>query len=588
MTGNLMMLRLTLIAVVAAVTVTAGCPALGDDALATGLDLFNSGSWLKAANRLLSAAAMAPADLAVRLTTGVALANVKRYAEALEQFRAASSLSPNDALPQFLLDGTYSELGDAVGSRQARGMANRVLASNAALGKQSRSGQALADSLVRYPQNAIAHCLLGDVYQLEGKPELAISHYEKSAKLAPKWPKPVFNLGIANLPSDPKAAEVNFNRVLKLDPSNSRAQLWKGDAHLRQKSYDKAVQAYKKAAKDKSLAAEASTRIGNANLIAGDYEAASEQFGLAARQAPQDPRPIAGQAQALHKSKRHREAQAKYQQAADVLAENQAPAQSQAYVQNQMAEVQAEMGDLVKAESNFQSGFNYQPNKQNADVLALAQRRASTLQKGIAENEAALKSNPKDKKSMLYLLSAYRLKGNHLGVINVGMSLVRSDPANAPVYYAEMGAARMRMGDVDNAIEAYSRALELGSSVSWAETAGSAGKSGALGLVRERYEKTFAAEGSVTDGLILFDLQCAQGDTKGMVDTGLRLVKARPDQATLWLRLGEAYERAGRLDMAQIAYARVVSGSDSAASSLARRRLAAIKSKAAKSAADSK
>ena len=263
-----------------------------------------------------------------------------------------------------------------------------------------------------------------------------------------------------------------------------------------------------------------------------------------------------------------------------MLARNQAPAQSQAYVQSQMAEVQADMGDLVKAESNLQVGFTYQPNKENADALTLTQRRANTLQKGIAVNEAGLRNNPKDKKAMLYLLSAYRLKGDHLAVIDVGTSLVKSDPANASGYYAETGAARMRMGDVDNAVEAYSRALESGSPVNWADTADSARESGALGLVREHFDKLFAAKRSVRDGLILFDLQCAQGDTKGMVDTGLRLVKIRPEEATLWLRLGEAYERTGRQDMAQVAYTRAASGSNSAAASLARRRLDAIKSKA--------
>ena len=85
-----------------------------------------------------------------------------------------------------------------------------------------------------------------------------------------------------------------------------------------------------------------------------------------------------------------------------------------------------------------------------------------------------------------------------------------------------------------------------------------------------------AATGKTAYGRILFDLQCAQGDTNGMVDTALRLVKSNPDDASSYLRLGEAYERAGHPDMARIAYSKAASGIDPAAASVAGRRLEAI------------
>lgn len=557
-------------------------PAPAADAFADGLELFNAGSWTQAAARLLVAAAQVPSDVVVRLTTGVALANVKRYAEALEQFKAAARLSPGDALPQFLLDGAYSELGNVALSRQARFEANRMLTSKKAFGGLESSDQALLASLEKYPKNSIAYCLLGDVYQLQGKLAPAKQQYKKSSELAGKWAKPVFNLGLANLESDPKAAEESFGRVIQMDPSNSRAYLWQGDVYLRQRRYAEAVAAYQNAAKDKALAAEARTRMGNAQMQAGDFSAASEQFDLAAQQNPRDPRPLAGKAQVLQNTGRLEEAAQKYQQAAEIMMRNDASPSSQALVQNQMADVNAQMGYYDEAASNLQVGFELQPTKANADTLTRTQQKTHLLSKGIADNEAAMQKNPRDTQAMLYLLSAYKLKRNYVGEIDIATRLVRSDPANAPAYYAEIGAAWMCLGDAENAVEAYSRALELGSSVTWSNTARSARQAGALGLLRERYDKAFAASGKTKDGMVLFDLRCAQGDARGMVDTGLALVKSSPDEPTFWLRLGEAYERVGSAGLAQIAYSKAASGSNPEAASAARARLEVIRGNAGK------
>ena len=255
------------------------------------------------------------------------------------------------------------------------------------------------------------------------------------------------------------------------------------------------------------------------------------------------------------------------------MSRNDANPASQALVQNQMAVVNAEMGQYDDAAANYQTGYRFQPTRDNAYALAVTQQKASLLGKGIAEDEAALVKNPKDTQAMLYLLSAYRLKRNYIGQIDMAGRLIKSDPANAWAYHAEAGAAWMSLGNAENAVDAYSRALELGSPVTWSDTASSARQSGALGLVREKYDTLFAASGKVEEGMVLFDLQSAQGDVHGMIDTGLVLVQAHPDRPTLWLRLGEAYERAGKVDLAQVAYSRAASGANAEAASAARSRL---------------
>lgn len=553
--------------------------AAATDQFAAGLSQFNAGEWAAAAATLAAAAWALPTDIAVRLTAGVALANVKRYAEAADQFKAAARMAPNWVLPQFLLDGTYAEMGDTAASRTTRYAANRALAKGIQVIKPpDDSGQPLLASLQKYPNNAIAHCLLGDLYQLQGDVAGARAEYEKASELAPKWAKPVFNRGLAELNTDPKAAEMTFGEAAKLDPGNSKVYLWRGDAYRRQNKLDLAWDDYQRAAKDPALAAEVNTRLGAVKFQAGDYVGAQQQFGLAARQAPDDPRPLAGEAQVLQNLGKVKEAETKYAQAADVLQQNEAPAPSQAVVANQIAQVQAAQGRLEDAVSNYHMGFELHPTRANADALTAIQQRANQLGQGIANYEALLAKEPKNTKAMLYLLSAYKLSGNTSGRLDMAERLVKLDPANAPDYYTEIGSARMAMGDADKASKAYLEALRLGNATTWAFTARSAGQAGALGMLLEEYSTAFEKRPNPVIAKVLFEIQSARGDAAGMVRTAQWLSKQNPQDAVCWLLLGEAFERAGDRASALDAYARAALIPDPKASELAKAKIQAIKS----------
>lgn len=552
-------------------------PAWAPDAFTDGLGLFNAGEWTRAASQLVSAASRRPNDVVFRLTAGVALASVKRYPEAAAQFRAAARVGPGGILPQLLLDGVYAEMGNQLESRRSRDQAGRIVVEGLAFGAPNSSDQALARSLDKYPQNAIAHLLLGDLYQLQDKLGPAKQQYSKASELAPKWVKPVFNLGMADLQANPKEAEQRFTQAIQMDPSNRRAYLWQGDAYLGQNKFGKAIEYYNYAAKDKKLAAEAQTRIGNAQLRAGNYRAAEEGFSQAAKQAPQDARPIAGQAQVFQNEGKYKQAEEKYNQAAGVLAQNKAPAPSQAVVKGQIAEVQVQQGRFEDAITNLKLGYELHPTEGNAETLVIAQGKSGRLQEGISENEAALAKNPRNVHAMVYLLSAYKATGNQLSRIDTANRLIRADPGNAPAHYADLGAAQMAVGNVADGVEAYVRALESGGPTTWADTARSAASAGALGQVRDRVEKAFKASNKLRTGLILFDIHSIRKDAQGMIATAETLIKLSPDQPTCWLRLGEAYEQAGSKDLALTAYSEAAAGSDPEAASAARSRIEAIK-----------
>lgn len=552
-------------------------PASNDDSFAKGIDAFDAGRWTPAADLFRKAATERPQDEVVRLTTGVALANIRRYPEAAEQFEWAVRISPEGVIPLLLLDGTYSEIGNAAAARQARGKANAIISSGRAFGARQSSDRMLADSLVRYPRNAIAACLLGDSYQLQGKLESAKAQYSRASSLSPLWAKPIFNLGLSNLPTDAKSAEASFGRVIELDPSNSRAYLWLGDAYLKQRRTDKAVDAYTTAGKDKALLGEAQTRIGNAQMQAGNYQAAQEVFSTAASNAPQDARPLAGQAQVYQNTGQYKAAESKNDEAGALLTQNSAPAGSQAVVSKQRAEIQAAQGRMADADENYSLAYKLQPNFSNATALAGARKQANALPESVASCEAALRKNPRDTRAMIYLLAAYKLNGNAQGRLDMALRLLRADPANAGTYYSEAGCARMALRDETAALDAFSQALEIGDAATWEATARSAKECGALDKLAARYDRAFAQSSSSRAGKALFDMFSVQGDAARMVSTAEKLSTLAPDDASVLLRLGEAYERAGRNGDALAVYAKVASGPSAAAAAAARARIGVLK-----------
>ncbi|MGC8862423.1 MAG: tetratricopeptide repeat protein [Armatimonadota bacterium] len=551
-------------------------PAWAPDAFSSGLALFNAGEWTRAASQLVAAASIQPNDVVVRLTAGVALANIKRYPEAAEQFKAAALIEPDGILPHLLLDGVYAEMGNQAESRRSREEVRRLISEGRAFGLPTSSDQALLRSLEKYPHNAIARLLLGDLYQLQGNLGPARAQYEKASQLSPKWAKPVFNLGMADLKVNPQQAEKRFSQAIRMDPANKRTYLWLGDALLEQNRTSKAIEAYNQAAKDKGLAAEAQTRIGNAQLRARNFLPAREAFARAAKYAPHDPRPIAGQAQVFQSEGKLKQAEEKYSQAAEVLAKNRAPASSQAIVQTQLGTVQAEQGKVEDAIANLKRAFELHPTRSNAETLVAAQQKAGRLAEAVAETEAILERDSTNVPSMIYLLSAYRATGSQLRRIDIANRLIKADPANASTYYAELGAAYVAAGNIADGIEAYVRAFETGGPTTWEDTARSAASAGVLGQVKDRVDNAFKASGKERTGVILFEIQSVRKDAQGMIAAAEALTELNPNQPTHWLRLGQAYEQAGNKNLALAAYSKAASGSDPDAAAAARARMESI------------
>lgn len=547
------------------------------DTFADALALFNSGDWARAASHLVQAASERQGDVVVRITAAVALANVKRYTEAVDQLHAAIRLHPDGILPYLLLDALYTEMGEEAKSVWAREQVARITSSGRAFNSETSSDRVLLKSLASYPQNAIAHLLLGDLYQLRNDLDLAKKQYERARSLAPGWVKPLFNLGLAELRHNPRQAEQRFREVIKADPSNRRAYLWLGDALAAQNRLQEALEAYETASTDRALYAEAQIRIGNVHLRAGRMKQAEESFARAEGRAPTDPRVIAGKAQVLQNQGKLAEAESHYTRAIDVLAQNKAPVPAQVVVQNQLALVQLEQGKLKDAVNNLSASYQLQPTLANAEALVSAQQRAGVLADAVKEAEARLSLAGRDVRTMIYLLAAYKATEQFEKCVELASRLVSADPGNTVSYLIEAGEAQARIGDIPGALDAYMRAIRAGRDADLTAIAQSAKRAGVLGQLADRVEKLLDSSPTQKNALVLFELRSVQAVPALLVTAAEKLVRINPDSATNWLRLGQAYEQAGNLDLALAAYGRVVAGSDAEAVAVARERIEKIR-----------
>ncbi len=275
--------------------------------------LLRNGDLDEAARAYALAALAAPRAPILRLTTGVALSSVRRTKEAARQFRAAVDLADGDPIAALLLQGALMELGEtdeaqSVYLETVRRFAARKGDSVGGAPSEldaSASIARLESALAQIPDSPVLHLLLGDAYQVSEQWGKADTAYRRSIALAPMWAKPQVNYGLSRLAQGkPDEAISIFQRALARDPGNAQAYLWKGEAEVSSGRNQEAIKTLRRVASGpnvaKSVAAQALTGMGRANVNSGNVGAAVENFGQARKLAPSDPVPPAalGDAQA--------------------------------------------------------------------------------------------------------------------------------------------------------------------------------------------------------------------------------------------------------------------------------------------------
>ncbi len=142
--------------------------------------------------------------------------------------------------------------------------------------------------------------------------------------------------------------------------------------------------------------------------------------------------------------------------------------------------------------------------------------------------------------------------------------------------------AGLAMPDAKGAPVASSRMepqIEDLSASRWRVMAQEARKANQTRELAEKFESSFNRTNRPDVGLFLLDLRMTPLDKAGLVRTADALNRQGSTSQSFWLRVGQAYEIAGKTNAARIAYERALQGSDAKSAATAKARMDRLRSK---------
>jgi tetratricopeptide (TPR) repeat protein len=187
---------------------------------------------------------------------GIALADQKKFPEAVQQYQQAFQLYPAYAEAHYNLGIT--------------------------LAKQDRLPEAVHEyesTLQIDPNYAQAHINLGNALKTQGKLAEAIQHYQQALRLKPDYAEACLDLGnaLATL-GNPDEAIQQYERALQINPGYAEAHFDFGNALASQKRFTEAIQHYRQALQINPDYAKARLNLGNALLREEKLEEAIQQY----------------------------------------------------------------------------------------------------------------------------------------------------------------------------------------------------------------------------------------------------------------------------------------------------------------------
>jgi tetratricopeptide (TPR) repeat protein len=195
-----------------------------------------------------------------------ALAEQGRLGEAIEHYREAINIKPDDAVVHFNL---------AV-----------------ALGRQGRLDEAIVHyrkGMETKSDDADAHYLLGTALQSQGKIDEAIAEYQKAVEIKPDRADAHYRLGTALVGRGRFDEAIGqFGQAVQINPGYTEAHNNLGSALFARGKFDEAITHYRQAVTLKSDYAMARNNLGMALARRGRFDEAISQFGRVLQFKPDD------------------------------------------------------------------------------------------------------------------------------------------------------------------------------------------------------------------------------------------------------------------------------------------------------------
>jgi Flp pilus assembly protein TadD len=358
------------------------------------------------------------------------------------------------------------------------------------LDKQNYSAAVLElqQYIVKKPQDAAAHFLLGYAYTALKNPGGAAAEYAKAAELNPKMAEAQLNLGLTLLDSSPANAVAPLAKAVELMPDQARPKLSLGWAFERSGQSTKAIEQYKAA--EKQDPTNFSIHIALARtLLASDKPADAEpEFHAALALKPDATAPRLGLAQCLIARKdtaaaidvlqdylksQPDDAETRIQLAsllrdaarpADALAQLQLVSGNDATViaaEKMRVEIYMDQKDTAKAAAALSAVVHLAPRDAEARAsLGRLKIQLKDYRGAVLDLAEAYRLNPKDDDVLRNLAAAHFLAGDYPGALEVLSALEQRSPL-APGEWFLRAVANDKLGRVQDAYNAYNKFLEL-------------------------------------------------------------------------------------------------------------------------------
>ena len=195
-------------------------------------------------------------EASVALTEGVSLFRRGDFAGAVEAFRRAVELAPDNP-------GAYVSLGSAY----------------MRLNRQAEAARSFRKAIDLAPDDPTAHLGLGQAYKLSGDPDSAISELERALELDPENADAAYTLALVFLDLGDIEDEIDaLTRTVALDPLHSPAHSRLADIYLSRQMYPEAIAELKATLTGHTPIEYVHTRLAEAYYSMGDLGASEEEI----------------------------------------------------------------------------------------------------------------------------------------------------------------------------------------------------------------------------------------------------------------------------------------------------------------------
>ena len=257
-------------------------------ALRSGDRALQRGDITGAARAYTEAVLAAPNEPMLRLPAGIMLSEARMGEAAADQFRKALTLAENDPIIALMYSTALADLGEGAKAQDIYMETCRRFALPGEAGGLDVTGSILRlrGAIKQFGDCPIYYLLLGDAYQLSARFPEADAAYRKASSLAPRWSKPLVNLGLSRLSQGkPDEAIRTFKSALDLDPRNKKARVQQetaiGSQYASNRDYPRAIStlnnAQRLSPKDPTptvMIAQIETNNGNLPAAAGAFQIA--------------------------------------------------------------------------------------------------------------------------------------------------------------------------------------------------------------------------------------------------------------------------------------------------------------------------